>query len=120
MRYREGKVVCGLCLGQARNQTLTCVNPKKLLNIRKEHVEAAQVFEDYVHQSSWKICEHFQRGGHWRQLTVRSNSQGDLMAIALIHPHDLNTEQINEEMSKFKEFFVKNLGSIKSLYFQAW
>lgn len=35
-------------------------------------------------------CLLFHEGGHWRELTVRTNSQGHTMAIITFHPQGLS------------------------------
>lgn len=79
-------------------------------------------FKEYVqNHSKWKVCEHFQHGGNWRLLTIRSNQKNELMVIVTIHPQDLTSQEIHEEMEKMKTYLlscpIKNLVSI---YYQTW
>lgn len=84
-------------------------------------VNLNRCFEDYINQSTWKICEHFQHGGHWRHLIVRSNTKGELMIIVVIHPQQLFGEDIHNEMLQLKDHFLSsNIQKISSMYYQTW
>ena len=123
LRYdTDGKVVCGLFTGKPTAAgELVCVNPGQLINTRKEHSEIAALFENYINKSEWKICEHFQKGGHWREVIVRSNCRRELMVVVIVHPQNLQHEEIHEEMLKLKDYLANwKVGNIKSLYFQSW
>ena len=69
-----------------------------------------------------KVCEHFDRGGHWRQLTVRSNSAGQLMLAAVVHPQQLGADAIDAEMRRFADHMGRAAGhlDIHSFLYQAW
>lgn len=110
-----------MLLGKASQENLVCVPPDRLINTRKSHAAAAKVFQDYVKTSSWKVCEHFQKGGHWRRLMVRSNLKNELMVVAIIHPQNLKPDEISEEMQRFTDFILQsNIENLKSIYYQAW
>lgn len=80
-----------------------------------------RTFEDYVNQSSLKVCENFKQGGNWRQLTIRSNTKGEHMIIVLIHPQQLIGEDIHNEMLRLKDYLLSsNTQNISSIYYQTW
>lgn len=117
----SGRPVCGLLVGRARDASLVCVAPDRLVNTRRHHAEVAHLFRDYVARSDWPVCEHFDRGGHWRQLTVRSNSAGQLMLAAVVHPQQLGADAIDAEMRRFADHMVRAAGhlDIHSFLYQA-
>lgn len=79
-------------------------------------------FQDYVqNHTDWKICEHFNRGGHWRLLTIRSNHKNELMLIVTVHPQDLSAEEIHSEMERMKDYLLScPISQLTSLYYQTW
>jgi len=79
-------------------------------------------FQRYVNNSKWKVCEHFQQGGHWRHLIVRSNHLNELMLIVIIHPQQLGEEEIREEMNNMAQYMLSSCKdlNLKSIYYQTW
>lgn len=78
-------------------------------------------FQRYLAQSKWRLCEHFQKGGNWRHLIVRSNSLNELMMIVVIHPQNLETEEIHEEMLRMKDYMLNcSIDNLRSMYYQSW
>nr|CAH0105970.1 unnamed protein product [Daphnia galeata] len=69
----SGQVVVGLFVGKPSTNTLRCIKADNLLNTHTTH-------ECRSDHSQWKACEHFQRGGNWRSLLIRSNHKFELMA----------------------------------------
>jgi len=121
VRYdANGEIAVGLCIGKGSDHSLVCISSADLRNTRPVHSDLAEHFRDYVVKSSWKLCEHFQKGGNWRNFTVRSNWKNDLMAIVTIHPQNLEPQEIQEEMERMKEHLVSRAdGNLKSLYYQS-
>ncbi|XP_057615798.1 tRNA (uracil-5-)-methyltransferase homolog B isoform X3 [Chionomys nivalis] len=78
-------------------------------------------YEVFLRQSSVEPCLLFHEGGHWRELTVRTNSQGHTMAIITFHPQELSQEELHVQKVTLKDFFTKGPGAVcelTSLYFQ--
>ncbi|OBS83674.1 hypothetical protein A6R68_22346, partial [Neotoma lepida] len=78
-------------------------------------------YEVFLRQSSVEPCLLFHEGGHWRELTVRTNSQGHTMAIITFHPQGLSQEELCVQKVTLKDFFTKGPGAVcelTSLYFQ--
>ena len=56
-------------------------------------------------------------------MTVRSNLEGDIMAIVTIFPHDMTDSKKEEIKDSLKKYFFEGEGSecnLTSLYLQAW
>ena len=123
LRYdTSGRVVVGLCVGKSSDDTLRCINADRIINTHPTHSEVARHFQDYVqNHSKWRICEHFERGGNWRLLTVRSNHKKELMVIVTIHPQDLTSEEIHSEMERMKDYLLScPISRLISVYYQTW
>ncbi|XP_046640844.1 tRNA (uracil(54)-C(5))-methyltransferase homolog isoform X2 [Daphnia pulicaria] len=123
IRYdSSGRVVVGLCVGKASRQTLRCIKADNLFNTHPTHTDVARVVQEYIqHESKWKVCEHFQRGGNWRSVLVRSNHKFELMVIVTIHPQDLEEKEIRSEMERMKDYLLASpmRKQIVSVYYQA-
>ncbi|KAI9549846.1 hypothetical protein GHT06_001553 [Daphnia sinensis] len=123
IRYdSNGRAVVGLCVGQASKNTLRCITAEKLLNTHPIHSNVARHLQDYIqHESKWEICEHFQRGGNWRGLTIRSNYKNEQMAIVTIHPQNFTAEEIHAEMERMKDYLLScsSGNQLVSIYYQA-
>ncbi|XP_021921005.1 tRNA (uracil(54)-C(5))-methyltransferase homolog [Zootermopsis nevadensis] len=98
-----------------------CVRGTHLINMRQSHKQVAQAYEDYIRLSPLPACLHLQDGGHWRSLVVRSSEEGQIMAIVVFNPQNLEQERLEEEGAKLRDFFLHGSGArcnLSSLYFQ--
>lgn len=102
--------------------TTFCISPKELSIIKENHKYFAEDFQNYIRSSPLPASQHFSDGGYWKSLVVRSNTAGDLMGIVVMHPQDLNQEDLQAEKEKLKEYFTSLPESnykLHSLYFQS-
>ncbi|XP_031301956.1 tRNA (uracil-5-)-methyltransferase homolog B isoform X2 [Camelus dromedarius] len=103
----------GYYLGSWRERNIVCVRSNHLKNIPEKHNQVAK--------SPMEPCLLFHEGGYWRELIVRTNSQGHTMAIITFHPQELTQEELCVQKETIKEFFTKGPGAVcdlTSLYFQ--
>ncbi|MGH0123509.1 UNVERIFIED_CONTAM: hypothetical protein FKN15_012278 [Acipenser sinensis] len=87
----------------------------------EKHKEVARFYEEFIHQSPLEPCILFHEGGHWREITVRTNAVGSTMAIVYFHPQNLTQEEIQPHKENPVEFFTHGPGAacqLTSLYFQ--
>ncbi|KAM4818575.1 tRNA (uracil-5-)-methyltransferase homolog B isoform 3-T6 [Thomomys bottae] len=111
----------GYYLGTWKDGNIVCVRSNHLKNIPEKHDQVAQYYEMFLRQSPMDPCLVFHEGGYWRELTVRTNSQGHTMAIINFHPQELSQEELCVQKETIKEFFIKGPGAVcdlTSLYFQ--
>ncbi|XP_036030700.1 tRNA (uracil(54)-C(5))-methyltransferase homolog isoform X2 [Onychomys torridus] len=111
----------GYYLGTWKDGNIVCVPCSHLKNIPEKHSQVAQNYEVFLRQSSVEPCLLFHEGGHWRELTVRTNSQGHTMAIITFHPQGLSQEELCVQKVTLRDFFTKGPGAVcelTSLYFQ--
>ncbi|KAM7045832.1 tRNA (uracil-5-)-methyltransferase homolog B isoform 3-T3 [Molossus nigricans] len=111
----------GYYLGTWRDRNIVCIRSNHLKNIPEKHSQVAQYYEIFLRQSAMEPCLLFHEGGHWRELIVRTNSQGHTMAIVTFHPQELRQEELCVQKESIKEFFIKGPGAVcdlTSLYFQ--
>ncbi|KAM8752393.1 LOW QUALITY PROTEIN: tRNA (uracil-5-)-methyltransferase homolog B [Rhynchonycteris naso] len=111
----------GHYLGTWRGQNIVCLWSTHLKNIPEKHSQVAQYYELFLRQSSVEPCLLFHEGGHWCELTVRTNNQGHTVAIITFHPQELRQEEICVQKETVKEFFIKWPGAVcdlTSVYFR--
>uniref|UniRef100_A0A8D2DJL4 tRNA (uracil(54)-C(5))-methyltransferase n=1 Tax=Sciurus vulgaris TaxID=55149 RepID=A0A8D2DJL4_SCIVU len=111
----------GYYVGTWRDGNIVCVQPNHLKNIPEKHNQVAQYYEVFLRQSPMEPCLLFHEGGYWRELIVRTNSEGHTMAIIIFHPQKLSQEELYIQKEAIKEFFIKGPGAVcdlTSLYFQ--
>ncbi|XP_046391848.1 tRNA (uracil(54)-C(5))-methyltransferase homolog-B-like isoform X2 [Ischnura elegans] len=112
----------GFFIGSKAKGSVVCVRSDELVNMRDSHKMVAKVFEEYIRASPHRTCLEFEDGGHWRNLLVRSNLKGDLMATVVFHPQSMSPEELNQEAKSLANFFEEGGGkecNLSSLYFQA-
>ena len=81
-------------------------------------------FQDFVRASGYAPFTHLDNRGHWRQLTLRTNRAGDVMAWIILHPQDMSPEERLDLSNKVKEHFLPEKSAdsldkpLASLYIQ--
>ncbi|GAB1607960.1 tRNA (uracil-5-)-methyltransferase homolog A [Argonauta hians] len=112
--------VVGFRLGSYRDGS-SAVGEVSLCDILPDAMKrVAKVFQEYVRGSQYSVYDAQTHQGNWRQLTVRSSTSGDLMAIIEFHSDDLSEEELTREKAALKEFFSEGEGKVcgvTSLFF---
>uniref|UniRef100_A0A8C5IM25 tRNA (uracil(54)-C(5))-methyltransferase n=1 Tax=Junco hyemalis TaxID=40217 RepID=A0A8C5IM25_JUNHY len=111
----------GLYVGTGRERNIVCVKANHVENIPSKHKQVAQCYEEFICQSPLDPCILFHKGGHWRELMVRTSRCGHTMAIITFHPQQLGQEELAAQKALLKEFFTRGPGAVcalTSLYFQ--
>ncbi|KAK7788348.1 hypothetical protein R5R35_014586 [Gryllus longicercus] len=113
----------GFFIGSTASDNAVCVPGTHVITMREKHKKIAQNFEQYIRTSELPVCTDFRPGGgNWRRLIVRSNEEGNTLAVAVCHPQLLSQERLIEEQQRLKEYFTSGPGKDdcpQSLYFQA-
>ncbi|XP_010221775.1 PREDICTED: tRNA (uracil(54)-C(5))-methyltransferase homolog, partial [Tinamus guttatus] len=111
----------GLYVGTGRARNIVCVRADHMVNIPAKHKQVAQRYEQFLRLSPLEPCILFHRGGHWRELVVRTTGRGHTMAIVTFHPQQLGQEALAAQKASLKDFFTSGPGAVcalTSLYFQ--
>lgn len=111
----------GFYIGTGKGKNIICIHGDHLLNMPSKHNLVGRCYEDFIRASPLNSCILFHDGGHWREITVRTNSAGNTMAIVYFHPQTLSPEEIDVYKASLVEYFTKGPGAVcqlKSLYFQ--
>ncbi|XP_065337282.1 tRNA (uracil-5-)-methyltransferase homolog A-like isoform X2 [Cloeon dipterum] len=85
--------------------------------------ETVKAFEQYVRTSPLSPFVPETHEGHWRQVTVRVSSRGDVLLLAVIHPQNLTDDQLEEVKTDLREFFETGAGrecNLTALFFQTF
>ncbi len=111
----------GFYTGTGREGNIVCVNGDHLLNIPEKHKLVARCYQDFIRLSPLEPCLLFHMGGHWREVTVRTNTKGHTMAIVYFHPQTLTPEEVAVHKADLVDYFTRGPGSVcqlDSLFFQ--
>ncbi|XP_040034149.2 tRNA (uracil-5-)-methyltransferase homolog B isoform X1 [Gasterosteus aculeatus] len=111
----------GFYVGTGRKGNIVCVNGDHLLNMPEKHKLVARCYQDFLRLSPLEPCLLFHAGGHWREVTARTNAEGHTMAIVYFHPQGLTREEVAAHKAELVEYFTLGPGSVcqlDSLYFQ--
>lgn len=111
----------GFYVGTGKKGNIVCVNGDHLLNMPEKHKLVARCYQDFIRLSPLEPCLLFHTGGHWREITVRTNRQGHTMAIVYFHPQTLSTAEIELHKADLVDYFTRGPGSVcqlDSLFFQ--
>ncbi|XP_034537562.1 tRNA (uracil(54)-C(5))-methyltransferase homolog-B [Notolabrus celidotus] len=111
----------GFYIGRGKEGNIICVNGDHLLNMPEKHKLVARCYQDFVRLSSLEPCLLFHTGGHWREVTVRTNAEGHTMVIVYFHPQTLTPEDVAHHKAELVDYFTRGPGSVcqlDSLFFQ--
>ncbi|XP_069469114.1 tRNA (uracil-5-)-methyltransferase homolog B isoform X2 [Ambystoma mexicanum] len=111
----------GYYVRDSRAKNIICVRGNHLENLPEKHKQVAQFYEEFIKLSPLDPCLLFHEGGHWREISVRTNNIGHTMAIITFHPQELSQKELCVQKESLKEFFTHGPGSVcnlTSLYFQ--
>lgn len=111
----------GFYVGTGRKGNIVCVSGDHLLNMPQKHKLVARCYQDFIRMSSLEPCLLFHTGGHWREITVRTNTEGRTMAIVYFHPQNLTPEEVAAHKAELVDYLTQGPGSVcqlDSLYFQ--
>nr|XP_023673102.1 tRNA (uracil(54)-C(5))-methyltransferase homolog [Paramormyrops kingsleyae] len=111
----------GFFVGSGKCKNIVCINDNHLLNTPAKHKMVARHYEDFIRTSPLDPCLLFHEGGHWREITVRTNSAGETMAIVFFHPQSLTPEEIYAQKACLVDHFIYGPGTdckLDALYFQ--
>jgi tRNA (uracil-5-)-methyltransferase len=82
-----------------------------------------QAFEQYVRTSPLSPFVPETHEGHWRQVTVRVSSRGDVLLLAVIHPQSLTEAELESVKADLREYFENGAGKhcqLAALFFQTF
>lgn len=111
----------GFYVGTGREGNIVCVSGDHLLNMPEKHKLVARCYQEFIRLSSLEPCLLFHTGGHWREITVRTNREGHTMAIVYFHPQTLTAEEVAVHKADLVDYFTRGPGSVcqlDSLFFQ--
>lgn len=111
----------GFYVGTGKAGNIVCVNGDHLLNMPEKHKQVARCYQDFIRLSPLEPCLFFHTGGHWREVTVRTNREGRTMAIVYFHPQTLTPDEVAVHKAELVDYFARGPGSVcqlDSLFFQ--
>jgi len=99
------EVTIGFRLASYKKGSVAVVEPDDLPIVSDLMKKTVKYFQDFVRASGYAPFTHLDNKGHWRQLTLRTNRVGDVMAWIILHPQDMTPEERLDLSNKVKEHF---------------
>ncbi|XP_038048112.1 tRNA (uracil(54)-C(5))-methyltransferase homolog [Patiria miniata] len=112
----------GLFIGEWKKKNIVCLPSGPARNISQAHKNVEKAYQTFLLQSPLDVSLSFKDSGNWRGMTVRSNQEGDLMAIISFSQNDLTETETEDAMLSLQDFFAYGEGKdcgLTSLYFQS-
>ena len=81
-----------------------------------------KAYKQFLLQSPLDVSHSFEDSGNWREMVVRSNHVGDLMAIVSFVQNELSDMEKEDAILSLQDFFAYGEGKdcrLSSLYFQS-
>ncbi|PRD35734.1 UNVERIFIED_CONTAM: tRNA (uracil-5-)-methyltransferase A [Trichonephila clavipes] len=118
--YTKERTV-GFRLNSYKEGSMSVAEPDDCVNISEAMLKAVKSFQAYIRESAKEVYNPENHEGYWRQLTVRTSNNSDILLIIVIHPQSLTEAELEEEKMKLKKYYAEGPGStcgITSVYFQ--
>lgn len=112
--------VVGFRFGSYRDGSSAVGDPSNCMILSEAMAKVAKIFQEFVHQSQYPVYDAQTHDGYWRQLTVRTTTLGDIMAIPEFCSQQLSIDKVEEVKNSLKTFFSEGAGKecgVTSLYF---
>ncbi|XP_069969962.1 tRNA (uracil-5-)-methyltransferase homolog A-like [Penaeus vannamei] len=101
-----------------------CVAPiEHLCHLPDPMKKVVKVFETFVRSSSYMPFSPLTHDGVWRQLTVRTTRNKDIMVVVVVHPQQMNDEELGAIKKSIVDLFLEGAGKplgVTSIFFQAY
>ncbi|GIY46716.1 hypothetical protein CDAR_250811 [Caerostris darwini] len=118
--YTKEKTV-GFRLNSYKEGSMSVAEPDDCINISEAMLKAVKSFQAYIRDSDKDVYNPENHSGYWRQLTVRTSNNSDVLLIIVLNPQSLTENELEEEKTKLKKYYEEGPGSscgITSVYFQ--
>lgn len=89
--------------------------------VPSEMKKVTKVFQQYIRESDKTPFDPKHNTGFWRQLTVRTTRNKDILVIVVMHPQSLSEDELKNIQEDLVKYFSDGPGShcgVTSLYFQ--
>lgn len=118
-----GDKTVGFRLNCYKSGSMSVAEPDECINIPESMLKAVKSFQNYIRSSDKDVFNPETHEGYWRQLTVRTTKNEDVLLIVVMHPQKLTEYELQNEMENLIEYFQNGLGKscgITSLHFQSF
>ncbi|GBN88546.1 tRNA (uracil-5-)-methyltransferase A, partial [Araneus ventricosus] len=87
--YTKEKTV-GFRLNSYKEGSMSVAEPDDCINISESMLKAVKSFQAYIRESDKDVYNPENHAGYWRQLTVRTSNNADVLIIIVMHPQSLS------------------------------
>ncbi|KAI1290253.1 tRNA (uracil-5-)-methyltransferase -like protein A [Halotydeus destructor] len=112
----------GFRVGQYKEGSVTVVRADECPIVSETMKNVCGLFEKYLKEvTTLEPYDNVNQTGYWKQVTVRATRDSQCMVMPVLHPQQLDQEQISKEKQLLTDFFTsQTLLSITSLYIQVY
>ena len=97
-----------------------CIAPDNLVSLRYAHKIVCDAYQTAVRQSQLPACRGAgrQEPGYWRDITVKSNGSGEILAVINFHPQDMGLVELARVKDGLMNTFRSHCPLVRSLFFR--
>lgn len=113
----------GFRIGMYKHGCVRVVNVDQSPIVSQKMKDVTRAFDTYLKEhTKLAVLDLTTKEGHWKQLTVRTSRNGQLMLVPAMEPGALSEDEINAEKTRLKEYFEKtqNGQNVDCLYIQIY
>ncbi|KAF5773477.1 putative tRNA (uracil(54)-C(5))-methyltransferase transcription factor C3H family [Helianthus annuus] len=109
---QQGKPTVGFLLGNFREGVTAVEEPSDCPNVSRISCKYAEIFQNFLQNSTFPIWNRMTNTGFWRQLTVREGRRqgesniAEALLMVQISSAGFDNEAVNVELEKMAEAFV--------------
>ena len=98
-----------------------CIPPDNLVSLRPAHKVVCDTYQAAVRQSQLPVCRGAGKHepGYWRDITVKSNGSGEILAVINFHPQDMGLVELTRVKERLVDTFQSRCPLVRSLFFRS-
>ncbi|XP_077571267.1 tRNA (uracil-5-)-methyltransferase homolog A-like [Stigmatopora nigra] len=115
----EDKTV-GFRLGKYKGGSCAVVGPAEACHVSAESKKVVHEFQKFIRSTPYAVYSPETYEGHWKQLTVRTSTTKQTMAVVFFNPQKIEESELDTLKNSMKKYFLEGEGKdsgITSLYF---
>ena len=95
-----------------------CIPPDNLVSLRSSHKLVCETYQAAIRQSQLMACRGAgsHEPGYWRDIAVKSNDSGEILAVVNFHPQGMSADELARVKDELAGVFQSLCPAVRSLY----
>ena len=95
-----------------------CLPPDNLVSLRSSHKLVCETYQAAIRKSQLQACRGAgsQEPGYWRDIAVKSNGSGEILAVVNFHPQGMGADELAGVKDGLASVFQSQCPAVRSLY----